>query len=149
MIKCPVCHDLMMVLEADQIEIDYCVVCQGIWLDEGELELLLEGAGQKDRFFQSFKKEIKSAEKTKRCPICRKKMDKISFLPGSGTGASAQPELSTGMQGNRMVVDGCPLKHGIWFDRGELLQALAGGGLPEDHEICRLLAQVFLEPIHE
>jgi Zn-finger nucleic acid-binding protein len=51
--KCPVCHELMMVLELEKVEIDYCVLCRGIWLDEGELEMLLESAGQKNRFLKS------------------------------------------------------------------------------------------------
>jgi len=32
---CPVCKKPMLVLELQQIEIDYCQECGGIWLDEG------------------------------------------------------------------------------------------------------------------
>ena len=37
---CPVCSEPMIVLEYDRVEVDYCVSCQGLWLDAGELELL-------------------------------------------------------------------------------------------------------------
>ncbi|MFO8056859.1 MAG: zf-TFIIB domain-containing protein [bacterium] len=41
--KCPKCgHDLKEVGFEDVL-IDKCQTCEGIWLDEGELELLLEG----------------------------------------------------------------------------------------------------------
>ncbi|CAE6739474.1 TFIIB-type zinc ribbon-containing protein [Paraburkholderia haematera] len=41
--KCPVCTttDLLMT-ERRSIEIDYCPVCRGVWLDRGELDKLIE-----------------------------------------------------------------------------------------------------------
>lgn len=39
--NCPVCKNAMIVLELREVEIDYCLVCKGIWLDKGELERLL------------------------------------------------------------------------------------------------------------
>ena len=39
---CPVCKNAMIVLELDEVEVDYCADCRGVWLDSGELELLLE-----------------------------------------------------------------------------------------------------------
>jgi Zn-finger nucleic acid-binding protein len=40
--KCPVCKtpDLLMT-ERQNIEIDYCPTCRGVWLDRGELDKLL------------------------------------------------------------------------------------------------------------
>lgn len=41
--KCPVCKtpDLLMT-ERQNIEIDYCPSCRGVWLDRGELDKLLK-----------------------------------------------------------------------------------------------------------
>ncbi|SIT44442.1 conserved hypothetical protein [Paraburkholderia piptadeniae] len=41
--KCPVCKtpDLLMT-ERQNIEIDYCPTCRGVWLDRGELDKLIE-----------------------------------------------------------------------------------------------------------
>ncbi len=39
--NCPVCKEPMIVLELDEVEIDHCISCGGIWLDAGELELLI------------------------------------------------------------------------------------------------------------
>lgn len=45
--KCPVCKDSnLLMTERQQIEIDYCPDCRGVWLDRGELDRLLEKARQ-------------------------------------------------------------------------------------------------------
>ena len=43
--KCPVCKGVkgvMIIVEHEQIELDYCNDCAGIWFDHGELDLLLD-----------------------------------------------------------------------------------------------------------
>ena len=47
--QCPVCNEAMIVLEYEQVEIDHCTSCKGIWLDAGELELLAEDSFDKNR----------------------------------------------------------------------------------------------------
>ena len=39
--KCPVDKSDMMMVEHRKIEIDFCLECSGVWLDSGELELLV------------------------------------------------------------------------------------------------------------
>ncbi|HZR20269.1 MAG TPA: zf-TFIIB domain-containing protein [Verrucomicrobiae bacterium] len=44
--KCPVCTATELVpAQRRGIEIDYCPKCRGVWLDRGELETLIEQAG--------------------------------------------------------------------------------------------------------
>jgi uncharacterized protein len=44
--KCPTCPDTSLVMTDRQgVEIDYCPACRGIWLDRGELDKLLDWAG--------------------------------------------------------------------------------------------------------
>ncbi len=93
----------MIVLELDQVEIDHCLSCKGIWLDAGELELLLKDADSGKAFLTAFKSAGPVAEKQRRCPICRKKMEKVNF-------AGDPPVL----------IDRCRREHGLWFDEGEL-----------------------------
>ena len=96
---CPVCHKSMIILEFDQIEIDYCPSCAGCWLDQGELELMLE---MSDEMFDLSK--FQSSRKGKRrCPRCRKKL-RVDTYPGTN-----------------VEVDICPNDGGIWLDKGELL----------------------------
>jgi hypothetical protein len=43
--KCPSCTDAVLVMTDRQgVEIDYCAVCRGVWLDRGELDKLIERA---------------------------------------------------------------------------------------------------------
>ncbi len=43
--KCPSCPDTTLTMADRQgVEIDYCPVCRGIWLDRGELDKLLDRA---------------------------------------------------------------------------------------------------------
>jgi len=37
---CPVCRQSMLDIEYNNIELDYCEKCKGVWFDAGELELL-------------------------------------------------------------------------------------------------------------
>jgi Zn-finger nucleic acid-binding protein len=113
---CPVCKIPAIIVEYDQIELDYCPNCCGVWFDAGELELLLDAAGPggSGAFLDTVlgSKAVGAKEKKRRCPICNLKMKK-SFVDGQ----------------NKMLVDICPDQHGIWFDGGEmerLLTSLAG-----------------------
>ena len=41
--KCPTCSDTTLVMaDRSGIEIDYCPVCRGVWLDRGELDKIIE-----------------------------------------------------------------------------------------------------------
>jgi Zn-finger nucleic acid-binding protein len=41
--KCPICDIEMRISDRDEIEIDYCPQCRGVWLDRGELEKIIAG----------------------------------------------------------------------------------------------------------
>ena len=126
---CPVCKNAMIVLELAEVEIDYCADCGGIWLDAGELELLLSDAQQARQLLDSFKVDSKCAEKPRKCPICRKKMQKIVV------GSSAPP----------LLIDKCARGDGLWFDKGELKDIFDRASLDKDNKIQKLLADMFPE----
>lgn len=45
--KCPVCKEIDLTMSSRQnIEIDYCPQCRGVWLDRGELDKLIERSTQ-------------------------------------------------------------------------------------------------------
>jgi len=104
---CPACKHAMVIVEHENIELDYCTSCRGVWFDSGELEMLLEAAGMEnygvflERKIDS--EEASSPEKKRRCPICNKKMKK-SYID----------------EDNKLLVDICKKEHGIWFDGGEV-----------------------------
>ena len=125
---CPVCQESAMItLELDEVEIDYCTKCEGIWLDAGELELLL-GEQEKTRaLLDSFKVDLKSTEKVRKCPICDKKMQKVIV-------GSSKPVL---------LIDKCRRGDGLWFDRGELKNIFEKAQLDKDNKIQELLNNMF------
>ncbi|MBI4286456.1 MAG: zf-TFIIB domain-containing protein [Chloroflexi bacterium] len=103
--RCPVCHIDMMVVEYEKIELDHCLKCHGTWFDASELELLLATMGA-DRAGPALTLTpmTSTVEKGRRCPICRKKMDKATI----------------GDEG-KVLIDTCPRGDGLWIDGGELV----------------------------
>jgi len=124
---CPVCKNAMITLELQEVEIDYCTDCGGIWLDAGELEELLGQADKAAQLLASFETEPGCAEKQRKCPICDKKMQKIII-------GQSQPTL---------LIDKCAKGDGLWFDNGELHNIFDRAKLDENNQIQDLLADMF------
>ena len=96
--RCPACGEAMVILEYQGVELDHCVACGGVWLDAGELGLLLSGAPEAPAALT-----LTGAKPgQRRCPRCPQRLE-TGPLPGS-----------------RVEVDACPARHGLWLDRGEL-----------------------------
>ena len=128
---CPVCENAMITIELQQVEIDFCCECNGIWLDAGELEMLLQNPEMSEKLLASFTAETKSTEKARKCPICRKKMQKVLV----------------GTSGAKILLDKCKKNHGLWFDKGELQDILSKATLDKDNKITKLLADMFGEDL--
>lgn len=134
--KCPACNNLMIAVEHEHIELDYCMECSGVWFDAGELELLLEPLEIEDHILSLdsilTSTEAKSAEKKRRCPICHKKMKK--------TTVGHEPEV---------LIDACSYGDGLWFDReevGRLISQLPDkpAGEPDSQRrVINFLGEVF------
>jgi uncharacterized protein len=125
---CPACGKDALIVEYEHIELDYCPACHGVWFDAGELELLLEAAGLgTDRKFLegvANQPEAKIEEKKRRCPVCRRKMKKVTLD-----------------EDKKIVTDICLGGHGIWFDGGEvsaLVKSIAAKS-PQKAESARVL----------
>ena len=117
----------MITLELDEVEIDYCAICNGIWLDAGELELLLGEPQKAGELLSSFKIDPGSTEKKRKCPICDKKMQKVIV-------GSSKPTL---------LIDKCGRGDGLWFDKGELQDIFDRAQLDSDNKIQKLLTDIF------
>jgi len=124
---CPVCKVAMITCQLEEVEVDYCLDCAGIWLDAGELEELLDDTARAKDLLASFKPAKNCTEKLRKCPICLKKMEKILVGPD----ASAQ------------LIDRCKRGDGLWFDGGELGDVLAIGSFDEQGKVQKLLADMF------
>lgn len=114
----------MVALEIEQFEIDYCLNCGGIWLDQGELELLL-GDAMPGNFLAP--DTARSTLRSKgRCPVCNRRMDAIMI------GADHRVEL-----------DICSNGHGLWFDRGELKAIVEHLQKPVRDAVVKQLGLIF------
>ena len=133
---CPACKEAMIVLESDRIEIDHCISCKGVWLDSGELELLLDDPSESDQnntpserrndLFSSFKVNRESKEPARKCPICSKKMEKV--LCG---------------REDEVTIDRCREGDGIWFDLGELERIVKLGSFGGSTKVLDWLKDIF------
>ena len=124
---CPVCKNAMITMELDEVEVDHCLDCGGIWLDSGELEMLLDGSQATENLLASLISAKGCKEKMRKCPICLKKMVKIM----AGAGDSAK------------LIDKCQKGHGLWFDKGELQDIVKLGSFDEDNKVKQLLKDMF------
>jgi len=123
----------MITLELAEVEIDHCIDCGGIWLDAGELEMLLGEPEKSRQLLHSFKIDSNCTEKPRKCPICDKKMQKIVV--------GKTPAI---------LIDKCTKGDGLWFDKGELGNIIDSAHLDKDNKIQQLLTKMFgLEQRHQ
>jgi hypothetical protein len=126
-VLCPVCEHEMLVLEFEQVEVDYCARCRGVWLDSGELELVGERAGALEgELLGALQRPDGSPPAGRRpCPVCGHAMDE--------TATGTDPPIA---------VDRCRRGHGLWFDHGELRRLVRAAGAPEDNVLARFFAEL-------
>lgn len=43
---CPICKTGLTLSDRSGVEIDYCQICRGVWLDRGELDKIIERSAQ-------------------------------------------------------------------------------------------------------
>jgi Zn-finger nucleic acid-binding protein len=128
-VQCPVCDEPMIVLEYDAVEVDYCVACEGVWLDAGELDLLFGDPEACAAFLSIGSPTDAAGEKPRICPACDAKMTK--------EGTESVPPV---------LFDHCPNGHGLWFDKGEVGAVLAHAeALGAECPVPEFLKDVFSE----
>ena len=133
---CPVCKEDTIVVEYNNIELDYCNDCHGVWFDSTELELLLQSMSLDSRnlLLDDILKspEAMTQEKKRKCPICGQRMKKTTIGEHPG-----------------VLVDICPQEHGLWFDGGEVSQLIKqlatkqSGKADSQQKVITFLGEVF------
>jgi Zn-finger nucleic acid-binding protein len=124
---CPACKKAMITLELLDVEIDHCTDCGGIWLDAGELELLVGNSQKAGGLLDSFDLDTTSKERPRKCPICDKKMQKVVV----------------GSSQSKLLIDKCPHGDGLWFDKSELQNTFNKAHLDKENKILAILADMF------
>ena len=116
---CPACGETLVTFELEGIETDHCVACGGTWLDAGELEEIADRSGGAARLKESLKSAGDSKHGSRTCVRCRAKM--------------------TGVKLGEVDLDRCPYGHGLWFDKGEVVQVVKSDG----GEVAGFLKELF------
>jgi Zn-finger nucleic acid-binding protein len=125
--NCAHCKNPMITAELEDVEIDFCGSCGGVWLDAGELESLLADETQSRQLLASFVAAGSGTEAARQCPICQKPMEIVYAGP----------------MDKAILLDRCPHGHGLWFDRGELKQVLESETLNQNSKVIQLLKEMF------
>ena len=96
----------MIIVEFEQIELDACPDCQGLWFDAQELRQMFEAVGAPERTYdlELQLNRLQNKGTRRKCPRCRGLLEPVV--------APTHEEL---------ILDECPRKHGLWFDKGELI----------------------------
>ncbi len=118
----------MLVLEFEQVEVDYCAGCGGVWLDSGELELVGERGGVLEDELLRALEQLQGArppQGRRGCPVCRKAMLEVR--------TETDPPIT---------LDRCPREHGLWFDHGELSRLVRAAGPKEHNVLARFFAEL-------
>lgn len=109
--KCLSCQSDLIKRMYENVEIDVCPNCRGVWLDSGELTKIVETIEHKfseDAVSTVIKRANpdipgKEYERQRHCPKCNNKLEPNNYQYNSG-----------------IVVDLCTHGHGVWLDRGEM-----------------------------
>ncbi|MEM7167833.1 MAG: zf-TFIIB domain-containing protein [Planctomycetota bacterium] len=110
---CPRCELGLAKTDYEGVAVDMCNECLGVWLDNGELQLILD----LDRF------QFSAAEKAAL-------LDPNRHLRPGPTEPAACPRCGETMRQQHydaavhLIIDQCR-KHGVWLDTGEIKQVQA------------------------
>lgn len=104
--KCPACSNSKMSnkMTTAGVVVDHCEFCSGVWLEQGEIFLFSKDPMKlNEALTHCF---TKGASSDRLCPNCRVNLQEGSLF---------RPDLR---------IDHCPKCVGLWFDNGELAQAI-------------------------
>lgn len=77
--KCPIDNTVLVITTRNDIEIDYCPECRGVWLDRGELDKFIDGVEEEKRTSYS-PREVRDHGSDSRYGGYSKKKKKSSWI---------------------------------------------------------------------
>lgn len=98
--NCPKCLKELGPMVLDNVCMEFCVGCRGLWFEQEESAFMAELTNDFPNP-QSARSEGKSTRYA--CPRCRAKLEEVLFAPP-----------------HRVLLDFCRSCHGVWLDKGEL-----------------------------
>lgn len=118
---CPLCKITLDRAILENVEVNFCPKCLGLWFEEDELRLAKD---QKDRDLRWLdidlwkeKEKFKISPGQKLCPWCRLPLYEVNYGD------------------SEIKVDVCNLCYGIWLDRGEFKKIISYLKKKADYEV--------------
>ncbi len=114
--KCPYCRlHLLTPVQHEQVELDACTRCGGLWFDRDELDRVIAAHepdfADDEPLVQNLGMQLGEAQKS--CPVCQVPLVTYKLA-----------------QESDLQIDVCHECHGIWLDQGELDHARAFAEVP-------------------
>jgi membrane associated rhomboid family serine protease len=119
-LDCPHCrHYTLEPLRHENVRLDACVHCGGVWFDPNELDIVLRRYDPNYRREGSIAKTLgqRVSGTPKKCPRCKVSLATYEFE-----------------QGSDLKIDVCHSCNGVWLDKGELDHAKIFYEIPEAAE---------------
>lgn len=130
--NCPRCKTPLQVINVEEIRLDECDRCEGVWVDIDAFETICANRENQAAVLKKLEDILKHPENVKvqyvPCPVCDSLMNRNNFARISG-----------------VIIDTCK-NHGVWFDANELpkiIEFIRKGGM--DHSRRKERAQLELE----
>jgi len=121
--KCPKCKAYLSDIIFNNVEVDYCPICLGLWFQEQELRWAKD---EKDKDLQWLdidlwqnKKKLKVSYGHRFCPECRMPLYEVYY------------------GGSKLIVDVCNICHGVWLDRGEFKKIIEWLKGQKDYQVLK------------
>ena len=111
-LNCPQCHHhLLKPIRSENVELDACVHCEGLWFDRNDLDKVIHNYDPKYHrecpIIETLGQKV--GESQKHCPHCKDSRGSL--------------ETYRFEKDSDLKIDICHSCHGIWLDKGELDQA--------------------------
>lgn len=127
--KCPNCNNKLIEVERNDIELEYCPNCEGFFLNVNEWNLIrkeLKLSAKISDILLVPPVHIKTVGESARfCPYCNQVMEKVNI--------------------EGLILDRCPNRHGVWFDKNELSDFINKNNNNTQGETVSFLGEVFLK----
>jgi len=113
MLNCPKCPGKLEEKKVEDVKVDICWACEGIWFDEGELPKVLIADSRDFKKIDVDREDLDGKEFSEVYAELDTKRGKCPRCPDS-------PVLERAPYTKGVVIDVCPECHGIWLDSGEI-----------------------------
>ena len=132
MMLCPHCKKKLSDTIFNNVDVNYCPHCLGLWFDEEELAMAKDNKDKDLRWLDidlwKDEKKFKVSYGIRLCPVCRVPLYEVYYGDSS------------------IIVDVCNLCHGIWLDRAEFKKMIDWLKKKADYEVLHNYAKnLFLE----